>query len=156
VVFGLSLPTWFACLRDITADVQQSILTARYQSIQKPRSNHHLEKDPHLGKLHRRVINRCIGLLSEVKPHVGTHRRGKSLATASESDICVQNGLKYRYFDKQMACFVDRLTWSEDISHACTYELPARARLMNDDRFDTIRVARNQSISIRLIALLPR
>jgi len=128
VVFELSLPTWFTCLRDITADVQQSILTARYQSIQKPRSNHHLEKDPHIGRLRRGVSNRRIGLLSEVKPHVGTHRRGKSLATASESDICVQNGLKYRYFDKQMACFVDRLTWSEDISHACTYQLPARVR----------------------------
>lgn len=127
VILELAPPTWLVHLRDVTADVQQSILTARYGSIHKPRSNHRLENDPHLANLRRGVINRRLGLLSEVKPHVGTHRRGKSLATASESDICVQNGLSYSYFDKHETCFVDSLIWTEDILHACTYQLPSRA-----------------------------
>lgn len=127
VVFELSAPEWFVVLRDVTTVVQQQVLTARYKFIQKPRSDHHLDNDPHLETSGRRIGKRRISLLSEIKPHVGTHRRGKLLATASESEICVQNGLVYRYFDRHAECFIDRLSWSENILRACTYELPARA-----------------------------
>jgi hypothetical protein len=135
VVFESSAPEWFVYLRDIRSFLQQHVLTARYKHIQKPRSNHHLDNDPHLKMTGRRIGNRRISLLSEIKPHVGTHRRGKSLATASESDICVQNGLVYRYFDTHVACFVDRLSWSEDLMHACTYRLPGKAKSLQKFMF---------------------
>lgn len=61
--------------------------------------------------------------ISETKPQVVTHRRGELVSQASESTICVNNGLTYQYLDIFSGLFVQRAETTETIPQSCTYQL---------------------------------
>ena len=129
VVFELLVPAWFSQWRDAVTYLQHDILAAEYVVVSEPRSIHHLSHDPHLGNLFRG--NSRIGLLSQIKPHVGTHRRGKELATVTKEQVCCSTGLSYLYFDRKIDCFVDDCRYTEKTLRACTYLLPPQASALN-------------------------
>lgn len=64
-----------------------------------------------------------LRLISECKPHVVTHRRFVSVSIATESAICVNNGLSYKYYDSKSDCLVAEMRVTEDVPRMCTYQL---------------------------------
>lgn len=73
------------------------------------------------------TLTQRIGLLSEHKPHVVTHRRRKNIATAEEADVCLANGLKYRYYDSSTGSFVSAMESTDTLSKLCMYRLPSQS-----------------------------
>lgn len=134
VIFELCVPAWFAHWRDSTMDLRLNVLGAEYTDTQQPRSTHHLNEDPHLAHAffsppHNAYPQR-VGLLSQDKPHVGTHRRGRVVSTSTERDVCLQSGLTYQYYDSSTNMFLAPVVYTEKLPRSCTFVLPGRSKAL--------------------------
>ncbi|KAJ8131228.1 hypothetical protein O1611_g2397 [Lasiodiplodia mahajangana] len=126
IVFELRIPVCFQSWREATFYFLQDILQMQYSGEQSsPRSNYSLSNDPHLPR--GLSGSSYIGLLSEAKPQVVTHRRGRKVSIAIESTVCVDNGLNYRYFDSERTRFIEPFELTEKVPEMCTYHLPTRS-----------------------------
>ncbi|KAM0416006.1 hypothetical protein ACHAPT_013033 [Fusarium lateritium] len=128
--FELDVPPSFAAWRDVTVYLLHNVLRCESEKSQPSASTYSLRTYEGLagfakgGKKHR------IHLLSISKPHVVTHRRGKPVSSSLESDVCVNNGLRYQYFDESQHSFVTEFTPSLHLTELCTFNLPIRAQVM--------------------------
>lgn len=127
VIFELNAPAWFTAWRDATFFLLRDVLKSEYYKTGGPRASYPLRDDPHLKAFASLASEHRIGLLSEDKPHIVTHRRNILVSTATEHTVCTKNGLDYRYFDFDGNCFVQELTHNDNIPQLCTYQLPARS-----------------------------
>ncbi|GLA78843.1 hypothetical protein AtubIFM55763_000735 [Aspergillus tubingensis] len=124
-VFELKLPRPFAFWRDLTAFIVLEILGITYASKETPRAEYRPGSYSGLSMFFTAVVDSPrIGLLSQVKPHQGTHRRKNHIINVSESDVCLANGLHFKYFDNAHRCFTDDLVQTHAMATACTYKLP--------------------------------
>ncbi|KXH26599.1 hypothetical protein CSIM01_02900 [Colletotrichum simmondsii] len=71
-----------------------------------------------------------VSLLSEAKPHMATHRKTVHVATATENQVCLSNGLHYAYYDHRRHCFMESFGGSDIIPKECTYQLPAASTVL--------------------------
>ncbi|KAK0247652.1 hypothetical protein LTS09_017198 [Friedmanniomyces endolithicus] len=106
VVFELRPPPCFAHWRDSLVFLQTKVLEAlsRYAET-----------------------SLRIGLLSQNKPHVRTHRKFVQVATATPRNVCLASGLDYKYYDSDANVFSDEFDFTENVPLACTYTLPLRS-----------------------------
>ena len=121
-----SPPHW----RDSTAYLILSVLKAGYASTERPRSRHLLSRDRQLASSYFRKFD-CLqpqrmGLLSQDKPHIGTHRRGREISTSTRNNICLRSGLNYRYYDSVTDSFVDVMQQTNKIPQLCTHQPPSK------------------------------
>ena len=128
VVFELQVPFGFKALREATFFLLQDVLKVECSSGPLPRASYNLP-DQHLRSFSQmsHSLAARIGLLSEDKPHVVTHRNPTKVSTADESSVCVQNGLNYRYYDSSSGKFVSRFEFNDKVAWLCMYRLPFRA-----------------------------
>ncbi|KAI1437155.1 hypothetical protein GGR50DRAFT_115572 [Xylaria sp. CBS 124048] len=125
VVFELSIPRLMHCFqswRQATFYLLRDVIGMQYTTKSCPRASYPLNEDRHLPVDRRSKSD--IGLLSENKPQVVTHRRELQVSTATESTVCLNNGLKYLYFDFRAGQFVEPFKATEKILRMCTYKLP--------------------------------
>ncbi|KAM0540722.1 hypothetical protein ACHAPJ_013526 [Fusarium lateritium] len=128
VVFELGVPNSFAAWRDLTFYFVHDVLG--YESDGgRPESSYSLDSYNGLASWCSSSGNR-VHLLSEAKPHLVTHRRTKSIAQSSVSDVCLNNGLVYQYFDRKESIFVSPFNQSLVVSDLCTLKLPTRAKAL--------------------------
>ncbi|KAI1307733.1 hypothetical protein F5Y03DRAFT_114674 [Xylaria venustula] len=123
VIFELFIPESIQSWRQSTFYVLRDIIGMQYSNTSSSTSRYSLENDPHLpcGP----SSSSYIGLLSETKPNVVTHRKEKQISTAkTEAAVCLNNGLNYRYFDSKGSQFVETLIPTDKIPQMCTYYLP--------------------------------
>ncbi|OIW23551.1 hypothetical protein CONLIGDRAFT_693443 [Coniochaeta ligniaria NRRL 30616] len=120
VVFELKCPQAFNDWRDATLFLNMDVLKSEYG----PGENKHLSYGPKdsLSKFVDTTEQR-LRLLSHTKPHVVTHRNGTPVRDATETSVCVNNGLSYEYFDNTKACFATQFNITEKIPKSCTYQL---------------------------------
>ncbi|TGJ86351.1 hypothetical protein E0Z10_g2449 [Xylaria hypoxylon] len=124
VVFELLVPAVFGCWRDSTIFALTNVLGLKYVSRTSPRSRYTTETIREFsGYIEARGRRQRISLLSEKKPHSRTHRNVKSVITVPIEEICVKNGMAFRYFDNTQDCFVNSLTCTSCLTHACTLKL---------------------------------
>ncbi|PYH83568.1 hypothetical protein BO82DRAFT_411285 [Aspergillus uvarum CBS 121591] len=124
-VFELKLPRPFAFWRDITAFILLDVLGIKYVSKEPPRAEYRPHTYSGLSMFYTAVVDSPrVGLLSQVKPHKGTHRREKYIISVSESDVCLANGMRFKYFDNALRCFTGDLVQTHAMATACTYKLP--------------------------------
>ncbi|GLA78963.1 hypothetical protein AtubIFM55763_001128 [Aspergillus tubingensis] len=124
-VFELKLPRPFAYWRDLTAFILLDVLGIMYASKETPRAEYRLGSYSGLSMFFTAVVDSPrIGLLSQVKPHQATHRRKNHIINVSERDVCLANGLQFKYFDNARRCFTHNLVQTHSIATACTYKLP--------------------------------
>ena len=126
VVFELRVPPLFASWRDTTLHFITDVLRARHSRGSHPRASYSLSSDKHL-QLYIEPSSkstRCH-LLSEDKPHIGTHRKLKNAAMASENDVCLNNGLNYRFYDSSASTFIGAFDYSNDAAKAYNYDFPS-------------------------------
>lgn len=119
-VFELNCPRAFNDWRDATLFLNMNILRSEYHKARKP----DIRYDPSscLSKFIETFPQR-LRLISETKPHLVTHRRSELIMQASESSVCVHNGLTYQYLDHQSGCFTTEVDMTEKIPRLCTYQL---------------------------------
>jgi hypothetical protein len=104
------------------------ILKVGYESKNLPRNKYPLKTYTGLSSLFTSFSSsQRLGLLSETKSHEVTHRRDRQIANAEESDICLDNGLVYKFYDDRSECFVDACELTDEVPKSCMYKLPAQS-----------------------------
>ncbi|OAA71461.1 hypothetical protein ISF_02012 [Cordyceps fumosorosea ARSEF 2679] len=97
VVFELKVPTAIERWRDAAAYMISSVL--------KSTSRHSYEMgkedalSDYLAQYYYCQKSKRFGLVSTTKSHRRTHRKLKTLGTASEGEVLLKSGLKFRYYD---------------------------------------------------------
>lgn len=131
VVFELRVPDLYAAWREGTLYLITEVLGAKYDNERTPTTKYDLSEDKQLRSyLQCRNSSYRCGLASDVKSHTVTHRNTKKIATASEGDVCLQNGSNYKYFDSSKKCFMSSFNYSVESIKAYTYRLPARSSVL--------------------------
>ncbi|KAK1992439.1 hypothetical protein LX36DRAFT_704109 [Colletotrichum falcatum] len=124
VVFELALPETFGQWREASMFVLLDVLKLEHGIQNRPPSHYALEKYDALSNFFlRNFVPQRIGLLSGTKPNVVTHRNPVDVGTAVETQICLNNGLHFSYYDDKRSCFVNDLQTTDTIPEMCTYKL---------------------------------
>ena len=127
-VFELKVPLPFGAWRDTTVFFLLDILKSEHGSIDFPSDCHTLQTYRGLQSYFVPYSSmQRIALLSQVKPHGVTHRLTKSIPDTTEEDVCLNNGLRYRYHDWTTGSFVKEFCDTDQIPKLCTYKLPTRS-----------------------------
>ncbi|RMZ83548.1 hypothetical protein DV738_g1146, partial [Chaetothyriales sp. CBS 135597] len=124
-VFELDVPSFFGQWRDTALFLLLDVFKIQYANTKKPQPTYPLREYSGLKAFFKSPsLGQRVTLLSETKPHEVTHRRNKSIATATEDNICLQNGLRYQYYDNFTRSFVGDLNKTSLISDSLNYTLP--------------------------------
>ncbi|QIX01941.1 hypothetical protein AMS68_007458 [Peltaster fructicola] len=127
IAFELLVPAHVGHWRDSRAFLTQNVLGGVYPHSQSD-TRYCLHSDPHLARHHRpSYTDPWIGLLSDTKPASATHYKHKSLLSATPAQVCVPNGLRYRYFDSSTSTYPIAVTYNEKLQRKCTYNLTSTA-----------------------------
>ncbi|KAG7408180.1 hypothetical protein Forpe1208_v012432 [Fusarium oxysporum f. sp. rapae] len=129
-VFELAVPPIFSEWRDITLYLINDVLLSQPSGVHHPNPSYSLRAYQPLDKFFRTRRDYRIHLVSEAKPNVVTHRRDKPIQYCTDSDVCVNNGLRYQYYDGNQDCFLGELLPTEGLSNICTFDLPKRAQAL--------------------------
>ncbi|KAI0468184.1 hypothetical protein F4859DRAFT_517375 [Xylaria cf. heliscus] len=149
VVFELLVPSSFKCWRDSAIFILTDVLGLNYEPPDPPRSHYTTEDIKGLkGCLVGSGVKRRISLISEIKPHSCTHRKMKTVITASVEDICVDLGAAFRYFDNKKGVFVDKLTVTNYVTRICTFRLSAASNQLQQFLDDTIQPTKFSNTAI--------
>ncbi|EME77662.1 uncharacterized protein MYCFIDRAFT_84294 [Pseudocercospora fijiensis CIRAD86] len=125
VVFELKAPSWLSFWRSCRFFLLQDVLKGTHPKATLRAEYRLNSNDPHLtSKYFLQPGSRKIGLLSESKPMCVTHYRSKAIAGLRESDLCVNNGLQYQYYDNSNDGYIGPLVFRDEVARACTYSLP--------------------------------
>lgn len=127
VVFELDAPQAFCDWRDSTIFLLLDVFGAAYDGGSQPRFSYPLDQYRALQHHFCGSTYRRLGLLSEDKPHVVTHRNTLPIPSTTEEDICLNNGLNFHYYDSTQGCFVAHFSHSDAVPKMCTYQLPEKA-----------------------------
>jgi len=132
-VFELQVPLSFGSWRDTTIFFIIDVLKASYKSTEIPHAKYPMEEYKGLRDFFTPFSitqRQRVHLLSPNKPHEVTHRREKPVGISTESDICLDNGLRYYYYDRFNDCLVDTFDVQDEIPRRCTYSLPAKSSFL--------------------------
>ncbi|KAK4574981.1 hypothetical protein LTR86_000831 [Recurvomyces mirabilis] len=128
VVFELRVPEWFGHWREAQIYLLSDVLLGERPRAATPVTYLLSSNDPHLtSKYFARSAGGRVDLLSVIKPVFNTHYSNKAVLTLSDSDICVDNGLKYRLYDTRTSSYLGLTTFNDQVPRACTYTLPCQA-----------------------------
>jgi hypothetical protein len=70
-----------------------------------------------------------VELLSETKPHGVTRRNRRPISTSCETDVCLNNGLHYQYFNNIDGSFTCGFHQTQRLPRLCTYQVQGNGRL---------------------------
>ncbi|KAL2845028.1 hypothetical protein BJY01DRAFT_247849 [Aspergillus pseudoustus] len=127
-VFELRVVEPFKSWRDTTLFLLLDVFKFKYTNIQRPRAECRPCGYRGLSAFITVVEgNQRIGLLSQDKPHTRTHRKNKAIVSVTEPDICLNNGLNFKYFDNTIGCFLADFETSLETTTLCTYRLPEQS-----------------------------
>lgn len=132
VVFELQAPVAFCQWRDTTVYLLTNILGCKYTERVHPRARHTPQNYQGLQLFYKSTIpqSQRVGLLSQVKPHIGTHRKDKHIVNVDETEVCLQNGLRFEYFDLVEDVFSCAFNSTDKVLGLCTYRLPERSSVL--------------------------
>ncbi|KAF2622185.1 hypothetical protein BU25DRAFT_403259 [Macroventuria anomochaeta] len=131
-VFELKIPGSFSAWRDASTFVIISVLGCKSSNAEKPQHSYILSGHRDLSHmLDSQYHLRRIVPLSSIKPHSVTHRNSKKVVPhLKEDDVCLQNGLRYQYFDTTTGAWTAAQTPSGDLPQKCMYQMPARSKAL--------------------------
>lgn len=124
-VFELDPPSSFRAWRDATVYFIDDVL-GYHSPKNSPGCKYPLHNYGGLSRWQKAPRQR-IYPLSEVKPHINTHRQDKHVVNLRENEVCVNNGLKLQYFDDTSGNFLSEFRPSDEIFEQCTVKLPSRS-----------------------------
>lgn len=122
-MFEPALPNAFGAWRDATFHIIDDLFQNKPLSDGVSQFPNPLRTYPGLSNFFRSNVGLRVHPLSRAKPHILTHRRDRTIATSSEIDACVNNGLRFRYFDDNRGRFLDRFSTTIRPPELCTFKL---------------------------------
>ncbi|GKT62683.1 hypothetical protein ColTof4_01697 [Colletotrichum tofieldiae] len=129
-VFEMMAPPTFTRWRDLTIYFINDVLLSQPQDSLLPQPYYSLKTYQPLNPWYATEQSR-IQLRSDAKPNAVIHRRAIPVWESIESQVCLNNGLQYRYYDEKLNSFSFELTASERLCGLCTFKLPERAEALN-------------------------
>ncbi|RDW69108.1 uncharacterized protein DSM5745_08868 [Aspergillus mulundensis] len=124
-VFELNVPRPFSVWRDTTLFFLLTVLHLDYGEKAQPRTRFQPQTYEGLRPFFTSASDRQrAGLLSQNKPHQNTHRRERMIIDVTESDICLENGMSFRYYDSFTECFITNFKATDELATSCMYKLP--------------------------------
>jgi hypothetical protein len=131
-IFELKAPETFSDWRDATQYLMYNVFEFREGLLRKPSYAFGLEKhDSLLDMLPDRHSTRRIVIVSTTKSHTARHQPLKAIMTLEEAHVCLENGLKYAFYDKlQSACIDGPRNSTAQVSKNCSVSLPIRAQAL--------------------------
>lgn len=126
VVFELDVPQAFSSWRDSTMFLLMKVLGQEY-AIREPvrHGGCSLSTYPALHSRYNGNGAQRFSLGSATLPNAPATVKVETSTLSSE--ICVENGLEFRYFDNVNQVYVRDLDPSDDVVKACTYQLPSQS-----------------------------
>jgi hypothetical protein len=132
-VFELQVPPVFQNWRDVTVFLLSDVLGSEYECTDRPRARYILRDD--IGLRSSFSQPNCgptrISILSGVKPNARTHRKekgkGGGIVRLTDTDVCLNNGLQYRYFDNDRDTFTCTLETTNTVLRRCMVSFPDRS-----------------------------
>ncbi|XWW92895.1 hypothetical protein V2A60_000822 [Cordyceps javanica] len=132
-VFELQVPEAIAVWREATAYIISSVLKSEsVASMEVPKEDH---LSDYLRQYNESRTSKRFVLASTTKSHRRSHRHLKELATTSEDDILVKNGLKFHYYDMVLRKWASRFQQTDKIAQDCTYQLSASWKALQNFLF---------------------
>ena len=124
-VFELLIPQVFNGWRDAILFVVRDVLKSELSAVKQPEFSHAIESYSGLLKYYTdtAIGSQRITALSEAKSHTSSHRRTKSISTATEETILVNNGLHLQYYDKRAGVFLASFRTTETVCERLIYQL---------------------------------
>lgn len=128
-VFEMAVPESFGHWRDITTYLLFDVLRSKYATKAEPRSSYPLSTYEGLSSFYVRYSQtQRVCLLSQEKPHAATHRRKKPIMATTESDVCVNNGLRYQYYDNDRRQFIVSPIITDEVPEQLVFQLPKQSK----------------------------
>ncbi|KAI9896164.1 hypothetical protein N3K66_008336 [Trichothecium roseum] len=130
VVFELLVPDPFDNWRDATALIALDVLQMKYTTEKRPQYQFTLQGYAGLSNFKAPLgTTRRIKLLSETKSHSVSHYKTRTISTSHEDDVCLNNGMKWQYFDERQGCFTRGFMETSRLAERCTYPFPNNSPL---------------------------
>jgi hypothetical protein len=132
-VFELLIPEPYSHWRDASAYFISTVLEAEAAKDQPPQCSYMLNSHKDISHMLSSCwVQRRIVPLSEIKAHSVTHRKlKKAIPHLNDEDVCLENALRYAYFDKSRNRFtMDMPTPTDAIPKKCMYRMPQRSKAL--------------------------
>ncbi|KAH4108552.1 hypothetical protein HBI25_111470 [Parastagonospora nodorum] len=131
VIFELNPPRAYSDWRDASLHFKTDILLFCYKDLKTPHHQYslatHKDLSHLLSKLHYQ--NQRIIPMSETKAHYNTaYHHKKPIINRQEDDVCVDNALVYRYYDRTQKKWCKELKTNEELPKQFLYVLPQRSK----------------------------
>ncbi|KAH7127983.1 hypothetical protein B0J13DRAFT_530663 [Dactylonectria estremocensis] len=127
-VFELDVPPVFCEWRHLTLYFLDNVLQCCEKGSDPPPAMLYLQSYKGLSKYAKWEGQSRVRLMSDWAAHTSTHRLSKAISFIHESEVYIENGLRFRYFDFTKKCFLFHFTLSMVLSELCTLKLPARSQ----------------------------
>ncbi|KAJ3489573.1 hypothetical protein NLG97_g5962 [Lecanicillium saksenae] len=129
-VLELAAPLAFAEWRDLTVYLIKDVLLSQLTDASTPAETYSLKTYQPLKPWYTTQGQCRIHLRSESQPNTVIHKRAIPVGDAVESDICLDSGLKYRFFDENVNSFLTKFAATDELAKLCTFKLPERAQAL--------------------------
>ncbi|OAR01441.1 hypothetical protein LLEC1_04033 [Akanthomyces lecanii] len=130
-VFEMAAPVVFSEWRDLTIYFINDVLLSKPKHTSTPTTSYALRTYQPLKSWYTSQGHCRMHLRSEDQPNAIIHKRATPVESANESDVCLDSGLLYRYFDEKLNSFFSELVATEDLTELCTFKLPQRAETLS-------------------------
>jgi hypothetical protein len=128
-VFELDVPTAISRWRDTTYSILVDVCSPIASLFEKPPwvmngdGNYSLLRYAGLSNYAISPAGR-LQLVSRTKPFIVSHYGSKKVSDATESMICVSNGMQYAMYDSKKELWTNQLLDRHGLCEACTLQLP--------------------------------
>lgn len=133
VIFELDTPSKFHLWRDITLFLIHDVIQSTCQPSNTPVAHFPLATYHGLeGYQEQTHFAQRVCLSSEVKSHYVTHRATRRVSDLSSvSNVCLDNGLQFQYYDNYQRRFLNRYENSTKLAEDCRYDSLSGQELAN-------------------------
>jgi hypothetical protein len=132
-VFELNPPAAFTHWRDASLHFKIDVLQSVYEKPRPPHHQYTLESHRDLSHILSKAHyqDQRIIPMSEIKAHSDTYYQSKrAVANLQESEVCPENALKYKYYDRSEHKWCTVLQSSEELPSELLYVLSKRSKTL--------------------------
>lgn len=126
-VFEMAVPETFSLWRDLTLYLIIDVLRSQPDGSATLTKSFSLRTYQPLKPWYTSKGDSRIQLRSIAKPNAVVYRHPIPVHSSGESDVCLNSGLQYRYYDEQLSSFCSNIAATDCLSDLCTFKLPERA-----------------------------
>ena len=139
LVFEVNIPEAYSYWRDATFYLSKDVLLSDFDKDRgKKASSYTLSNYAGLKHFLKGPSNRRIGIYSTRKPALGTKKLIKiGVQLLTDEDVCVENDLRYRYYDEEDKHAMEKLMMSQKVQTRCTCKVPSRSPQLQGPLYPT-------------------